>query len=85
MLGYQGLYEECLQTDITQAPVRKEDDLPDEIQGTMIWFFLEKSKNGHNIPPSYHVAYEATFYPVEFINECWYWIDWDDGDKHTEY
>ena len=42
-------------------------------------------RNGHDIPPSYHVAYEATLYPVEFINERWYWIDWDDGEKHTRY
>ena len=80
MLGYQGLYEEHLQTDITWAPVWKEDDLPNEIRGTAFWFFPEKSKNGHDIPPSYHVTYEATLYPVEFINERWYWIDWDNGD-----
>ena len=85
MLGYQGLYEEHLKTDITRAPVWTEDDLPDEIWGTAIWFFSEKSKNGHGLPPSYHVTYEATLYPVKFINERWYWIDWDDGDKHTRY
>ena len=62
-----------------------EDDLPDEIQGTAIWFFSEKFKNGHNLSPSYHVAYKATLYPIELINERWYWINWDDGDKHTRY
>ena len=49
MLGYQGLYEEHLKTDIARASVRREDDLPDEIQGTAIWFFPEKSKNGHDV------------------------------------
>ena len=85
MLGYWGLYEECLKTDIAWAPVWMEDDLPDEIWGTVIWFFPDKSKNGHDLPPSYHVAYEGTLYSVEFINKHWYWIDWDDGDKHTGY
>ena len=65
--------------------MRKEDDLSDEIRGTAVWFFPSKSPNGHDIPPSYHVAYEGVLYPVEFINERWYWINWDDGDKHTGY
>ena len=85
MLGYEGLYEDRLKTDLAWAPVRKEDDLPDEIRGTAVWFFPNKLPNGHDIPLSYHVAYEAVLYPVEFINERWYWIDWDDGDKHTGY
>ena len=69
MLGFEGLYEDRLKTDLAQAPVQKEDDLPDEIQGTVVWFFPNKSQNGHDILSSYHVTYEAILYPVEFINE----------------
>jgi hypothetical protein len=57
---------------------RRKPDLPERIKGSAIWWIPDPSPNGHMIPPSYHIQYKDTLHPVEFINQQWYFIDWDD-------
>ena len=61
-------------------------DLPKEITGEgAIWVQEKKSPCGQVIPPSYYALSDQDWYPLEFINNKWYWIEWDDSDKYKGY
>jgi hypothetical protein len=36
-------------------------------------------------PPFYHAIDEQMWYPVEFVNDKWYWLEWDKTPKFLEY
>ena len=80
----QELYSEGLNQGWTRITVWDSDDLPNSIKGDALWINPSLSKNGHGIPPSYHVFHEDAHYPIEFINGDWYWLDWDD-DRYLGY
>ena len=42
-------------------------------------------KNGNIPPPSYHCFYENGWFPLELINEQWYWLNWDSNLKFLGY
>ena len=87
MVGYQVVVIEDLRENGSPRQVRPRttNDLPDEITGSRaIWYAPKESPNGHNIPPSYHAEIQGKPAPIEFINNQWYIIDWDDR-KHLGY
>jgi hypothetical protein len=60
-------------------------DLPEEITGNgAFWKDLGKSPKNHDIPPLYHVIHNNEDTPIEFINNEWCYIQWDD-DKFLGY
>jgi hypothetical protein len=60
-------------------------DLPEEITGSgAFWKNPGKSPKDHDIPPSYHVFHNNEDTPIEFLNNEWCYIQWDD-DKFLEY
>jgi len=40
----------------------------------------DKTTNGNISPPSYHVKYQGSWHPLEFVNRSWYWLEWDDDE-----
>ena len=80
----QELYNEGLNIGWNRITVRDSDDLPDSIRGDALWINPSLSKNGHNVPASYHVLHEDAYYPIKFINGDWYWLDWD-NDQYLGY
>ena len=82
MVGYQVLMIEDLQEHGSARWIqpRSTNDLPEEITGSgAVWYSPGKSPTNHKIPPSYHVKIGSKATPIEFINNQWYPIDWDDG------
>ena len=67
----QELYNEGLNTGWNRITVRDSDELPDSIRGDALWINPSLSKNGYNVPASYHVLHEDAYYPIEFINGDW--------------
>src|ERR1700747_1842592 len=45
-----------------------------------MWCEASTFKNGQKISPSYGVVIQGLIYSIEFINNHWYHIDWDDDD-----
>jgi hypothetical protein len=60
-------------------------DLPEEITGSgAFWKQPGKSPKNHDIPPSYHIFHNNKETPIEFVNNEWCFIQWDD-DKYLGY
>jgi hypothetical protein len=53
----------------------------------MIWQLPNHSRAGKTIPASYHTYNDNDneYQPVKFINNQWYFIQWDDTDKFLGY
>ena|ERR1700691_3297091 len=65
---------------------RDRADLPESITGKgAVWHEPSTSASGKIMPPSYHAVFNNAYYPVEFINNKWYTITWDDTDKFKGY
>ena len=80
----QELYNEGLNQGWNQITVRDSDDLPESIKKDVLWINPSLSRNGHDIPASYHALHKGDYYPIEFINGDWYWLDWD-NDRYLGY
>ena len=56
-------------------------DLPEFITGPGAqWVQPERTAKGNIPPPSYHVEYQGSWHPLEFVNGEWYWLEWDDDE-----
>ena len=75
----QELFNDQLMKGWTRVTVQDKDDLPDRIRGDALWIKPSLSINGNQIPASYHALHNNEYYPIEFVNGEWYWLDWDDG------
>ena len=73
--------------DLRRITPRRKPDLPERIAGAAHWMQPGASPNNRNPPPSYHAInhIDSLYYPTEFINDHWYWIEWDDSDKYFGY
>ena len=83
MTDYQKLVIDNF-TDLRRINPRETPDLPESIRGEAIWFAPEETPNGHKPPISYHILSEGVYYPIEFVNNAWHFISWDD-DKYKGY
>jgi len=36
-------------------------------------------------PPTYHALHEGYYHPVEFVNDSWFWLEWDDKPQFQGY
>jgi len=65
---------------------RERADLPESITGKgAVWHEPGTSASGKIMPSSYHTVFNNAYYPVEFINNKWYTLTWDDTDKFKGY
>jgi len=71
--------------DIKKVNPRKEPDLPQWITGSAQWKQPPNDQQGNTPPPSYHCFYENGWFPLELINEQWYWLEWDSNPKYLGY
>jgi len=85
MTTYQDLYHALIEAGLGRIEVRKEDDLPDHIKGGAVWLQPDARPSGTIPPPSYHTLHGDLYHPVEFTNNHWYWLEWDDSHKHLGY
>jgi len=72
------------QNKVRRIQPRTAPDLPLAIRGKGAeWRGLSRSATGKAIPASY-ALYDETGRPnpIEFINDRWYYIDWDDDDRY---
>jgi hypothetical protein len=60
-------------------PNRTTDDLPSEIKGKALW--TDHTDLQQSV---YYICIRKYHYPVEYINESWYHINWDVGTYHTK-
>jgi hypothetical protein len=76
-------------TDLRRITPRDTADLPFEITGTgAFWYAPQRTQRGNLIPPSYAVKSPEDperNVPIEFINNTWYQIDWDDSATYKGY
>src|SRR6266403_951054 len=75
-------YQELVIPDhmgMQQITPQKNPDLPNTIMGAAIWITPSTNAKGNTPPPSYHILHNDTYHPVEFVNNTWHFIDWDDG------
>ena len=64
---------------------RMKPDLPEEIIGSgVFWKDLGKSPKNYDIPPTYHIVYKGEDTLIEFFNNKWCYLQWDD-DKFLGY
>ena len=54
-------------------------DLPNSVKGAALWLKLTANARGNIPPASYHVLHDGMYHPIEFVNNAWYFINWDDG------
>ena len=54
------------------------DDLPKEIKGKAIWGRYKEQES------AYYINLNGGVHTVEYINNKWYWIDWN-GDTHAHH
>ena len=72
--------------ELQRLMTRRRADLPANIAGQAEWMQLDASPNNRRIPPSYHaINAHGVYYPVEYVNNQWYWIEWDDSDDYFGY
>ena len=68
-------------TSVKRVDPHSGPDLPEFITGTgALWVQPDKTANGNIPPPSYHVEYQGSWHPLEFVNGSWYWLEWDDDE-----
>jgi hypothetical protein len=88
MASYQEIVINRLVEDKMEkrAPPRARDNLPVSIKGTgATWYQPEPSATQKVKPPSYHLEQDLIFYPIEFINQKWHFLNWDDSKKFHGY
>src|SRR5712675_1962170 len=85
MTNYQELHVATLETGLGRVTVRTEPDLPKNIVGAAVWLQPETKPSGTIPPPSYHFLHENYYNPVEFINDSWYWLEWNEDPKFRGY
>jgi hypothetical protein len=89
-MAYETLVIEDLATGTypCQCNPRGQADLPDSITGRgAIWQMPNWSATGQLIPTSYYAYndHDRKYQPVEFINNRWYFIQWDDSIEFWGY
>jgi len=71
--------------DIKKVNPRKEPDLPLWITGSAQWKQPPNDNQGNTPFSSYHCFCENGWFPLELINEQWYWLEWDSDPKYLGY
>ena len=73
--------------DLRRITPRRRADLPENVAGAAHWMQPDVSPSGRQQPPSYHAIspIDRLYYPVEYINDRWFWLEWDDSDKYFGY
>ena len=72
--------------ELRRLTPRRRADLPENIAGQAEWMQPDASANNRRIPPSYHaINSHGVYYPVEYVNNQWYWLEWDDSDDYFGY
>jgi Retrotransposon gag protein len=64
---------------------RARPDIPLNIVKQGQWMQPEPREGGIVPPPTYHAIENHMWYPVEFINDKWYWLEWDNSTKFRGY
>src|SRR5882762_8972679 len=85
MTSYQELHIATLEAGLGRVTVRTEPDLPDSIVGAAVWLQPDAKASGDIPPPTYHALHENYYNPVEFINDSWFWLEWDENPKFRGY
>jgi len=85
MTTYQELHLTSLEAGLERVTVRRKPDLPDNIVGLAVWLQPEAKPSGEIPPPTYHALHEEYYSPVEFINDSWFWLEWDENPKFRGY
>jgi len=66
---------------VKRVDPRPRPDLPKFITGSGAqWVQPGTTAKGNILPPSYHVEYQGSWHPLEFVNGEWYWLKWDDNE-----
>jgi hypothetical protein len=65
--------------------VRARPDLPLNIVKEGQWMQPQPREGGTVPLPTYHAIEDQMWYPVEFINDKWYWLEWDNSPKFRGY
>ena len=75
------------EADLQRITPRRRADLPENIVGAAHWMQPDVSPSGRKQPPSYHAISptDGLYYPAEYINNRWFWLEWDDLDKYFGY
>ena len=68
-----------------RVQVRATPDLPPNIVKEGQWMQPPSRQGETTPPPSYHTIDEQMWYPVEFVNDKWYWLEWDKTPKFLGY
>jgi hypothetical protein len=71
-----------------QCNLREEADLPEAVtERGAIWQLPNCITKGNTILASYHVYNDNDneYQPIEFVNNQWHFIQWDDTDKFLGY
>jgi hypothetical protein len=66
---------------IRQVTPRTTNNLPEEITGAgAVWF----KPNSEQLL-SYNILVDNLYYPIEFINNTWYFLEWDERPYYHGY
>jgi hypothetical protein len=87
MTGYQKvIVEDLIQKNTPRyiTPYKKANLLEEITKSGAFWFAPTKSKNNYDIPLLYHVILKGQEEPMEFINNKWYFIQWN-NNKYKGY
>jgi hypothetical protein len=85
MTTFQDLYSATLEGGLARVKTRPTPDLPDSITDTAVWMQPEVAASGTIPPPTYHALSNGYYYPVEFVNSNWHWLEWDDEPQFLGY
>jgi hypothetical protein len=78
-------YQKILIKDFKKKRARRitpydKADLPEEItRSGAFWKDPGKSLKNHDILPSYYILYKGKNTPIEFFNNKWCYMQWDDN------
>ncbi len=78
MTGYQNLVIED-HMGMRRITPRTNPDLLEAITEAVLWIQPQTNAKGNTPPASYHVLYNEIYHPVEFVNNAWHFLDWDNG------
>ena len=80
-MSYQQLViENLLPQKPRRCNPRVSADLPYEIRGEGAkWLETTASLTAKVIPASYHANKDGAMVPIEFVNNHWYYLEWDDS------
>jgi len=85
MTTYQDLHVAMIEAGLGRVTIRTRPDLPENIVGAAVWLQPETKPSGNIPPPTYHALHKDYYNPVEFINDSWYWLEWDENPKFLGY